>query len=41
MTNIVTEDEGTEFRPGGLISGGAHTGLNSLKLGGAFTGQRG
>jgi len=40
VTNIVTEDEGTEFRPGGMISGGQHTNLNSLKLGGAFTGQR-
>ena len=40
VKNIVTQDEGTEFKPGGLISGGEHAALKSLKLGGAFIGQR-
>jgi hypothetical protein len=34
-------DEGTEFKTGGLISGGQHMGLDNIKLGGAFINQRG
>jgi chromosome segregation ATPase len=41
IKHIVTMDEGTEFKPGGLISGGNHSNLSLLQLGGAIAGKNG